>query len=68
MNEKDWIDTAPYVIEDDTVATGKAAVREAVARGWCTPENSHKEMDFALAAAIVDQVMLSLPEIGGTSS
>lgn len=29
---------------------------EAVARGWCSEANKHKEMDSALAYAIVNQV------------
>ena len=32
-------------------------VRGAVARGWCHPSNSHKEMDSDLALAISDEVM-----------
>jgi hypothetical protein len=28
----------------------------AIARGWCSPENSHKEMDSALALAIASEV------------
>jgi hypothetical protein len=36
-------------------------VRGAVARGWCTKENSHKEMDSTLALAIADEVMKLLP-------
>lgn len=29
----------------------------AVARGWCTPENKHKEMDSVLVSAIVSEIM-----------
>ena len=29
----------------------------AIARGWCSPENSHKEMDTTLAEAIANEVM-----------
>ena len=29
----------------------------AVARGWCSKENSHKEMDVTLAFAIADEVL-----------
>ena len=29
----------------------------AIARGWCSPENSHKEMDTTLGEAIADEVM-----------
>lgn len=29
----------------------------AIARGWCSPENSHKEMDTTLAEAIADEVI-----------
>ena len=28
-----------------------------IASGWCSPENSHKEMDTTLAEAIADEVM-----------
>ena len=31
-------------------------VSGAVARGWCSPENAHKEMDSTLAEAIVKEV------------
>lgn len=30
---------------------------EAVARGWCTPENAHKEFDATLGEAIAKQVL-----------
>ena len=33
-----------------------AAIRGAVARGWCSPSNAHKEMDVDLALAIADEV------------
>jgi len=29
----------------------------AIARGWCHPKNSHKEMDADLANAIADEVL-----------
>jgi hypothetical protein len=32
-------------------------IRGAVARGWCSPENSHKEMDSTLAEAISQEVL-----------
>jgi hypothetical protein len=32
----------------------------AVARGWCTPENSHKTMDSDLAYAIVREVVSAI--------
>lgn len=35
-------------------------IRGAVARGWCTPENSHKVMDATLALAIADSVCAAL--------
>ena len=35
-------------------------VMEAVARGWCSPENSHKTMDGVLAAAITKEVVRAL--------
>jgi hypothetical protein len=31
-------------------------IRGAVARGWCAPVNSHKEMDAELASAIANEV------------
>ena len=34
----------------------RAELLGAIARGWCTPENSHKEMDAALVKAIADEV------------
>lgn len=34
----------------------QAAILQAVARGWCTPKNSHKEMDVDLATAIAQEV------------
>lgn len=34
----------------------KQAIVEAVARGWCHPDNAHKEMDSKLAYAIVEEV------------
>lgn len=41
-------------------------VRQAVARGWCDPRNSHKEMDVDLADAITDEIVRSFspaPEV-----
>lgn len=35
----------------------RARYRGAVARGWCSDANSHKEMDSDLAEAIVDELM-----------
>ena len=35
---------------------GYAEIAGAVARGWCSPNNSHKEMDSELAYAITVQV------------
>lgn len=32
-------------------------LRGAVARGWCHPKNSHKEMDADLAEAIVSEIV-----------
>ncbi len=34
-------------------------VTQAVARGWCAPENAHKIMDPELAMAIVREVVES---------
>lgn len=41
-------------------------VRGAVARGWCSPENTHKVMDADLADAISREVwdMLNPPNLG----
>ncbi len=35
-------------------------VREAVAQGWCTPKNCMKPMDFALAEAISEKIIVLL--------
>lgn len=35
-------------------------VTQAVASGWCTKKNEHKEMDTDLAVAIVDAVLEKL--------
>ena len=35
-------------------------VLEAVARGWCSEKNSHKEMDVDLGEAITDEVVAAL--------
>ena len=35
----------------------KNSILGAIARGWCSPKNSHKEMDTTLAEAIADEVM-----------
>lgn len=40
--------------EDDEGAMDE--IRGAVARGWCSPENSHKEMDAVLAEAIAQEI------------
>lgn len=37
-------------------------ILQAVARGWCSPENSSKEMDGSLAAAIADEVEKAVQE------
>lgn len=38
-------------------------IRGAVARGWCTKENSHKIMDPTLAEAISQEVLKLLEDI-----
>ncbi len=38
-----------------------ADLRGAVARGWCTEVNRHKEMDSDLAEAIVQEILLAQP-------
>ena len=47
-----------------TDMTRDDAVAQAVARGWCTPENSHKEMDVVLAEAIAREVVAALQAQG----
>lgn len=37
----------------------RQAITEAVARGWCADENSHKVMDVDLALAIVSEVFIA---------
>jgi len=36
---------------------------EAIARGWCYPENSYREMDVDLALAIAQEIEKILPEL-----
>ena len=43
-----------YVAPEDKITV--EGLRGAVARGWCAPENSHKEMDPDLSEAIVREV------------
>jgi len=40
-------------------------IRGAVARGWCSQENTHKEMDVVLAEAIVREIVLLIAKQGG---
>lgn len=47
--------TASPKMDDDGLSR-EQAIREAVARGWCDPANSHKEMDAILAESIVREV------------
>lgn len=35
-------------------------IRGAVARGWCSKENEHKEMDSVLAEAITQEIICLL--------
>lgn len=37
-------------------------IRMALARGYCTPDNSHKEMDSTLVNAMAEEVMKIMPE------
>lgn len=37
------------------------SIRGAVARGWCSEENSHKEMDCVLAEAITQEILKLSP-------
>ena len=41
----------------------KELIRGAVARGWCSPENSHKELDVVLAEAISQEVEKLLNDV-----
>src|SRR3990167_39665 len=38
----------------------KRTVLEAAARGYCTPTNSHKELDAELLTAVVDEILRAL--------
>ena len=38
----------------------KILVIQAIARGWCSPKNSHKILDVDLAVAIADEIMAAL--------
>ena len=42
----------------ETVWNPLGEIRGAVARGWCTPENAHKDLDVELANAISHEVEL----------
>jgi hypothetical protein len=39
------------------VTPSKAEIMQAVARGWCAPENAHKVMDPVLVEAIAREVL-----------
>ena len=43
----------PTATRDQLVAD----IRGAVARGWCAPRNTHKEMDCELAEAITQEII-----------
>lgn len=43
-------------------------IREAVARGWCTDRNSHKEMDSDLAEDIATSIYEALFGTKGLAS
>ena len=50
-------------MSDNTEAQGvklAGLVREGVARGWCSPENAHKEVDIILSIAITKEVCAAL--------
>ena len=38
----------------------KILITQAIARGWCSPKNSHKILDVDLAVAIADEIMAAL--------
>lgn len=49
LPEPDKVAVQPVTLSD---------IRGAVARGWCRPDNAHKEMDVSLAEAIAQEVLL----------
>lgn len=58
-----WKDTRPlyeHPAPRTESAPSEEALRGAIARGWCSPENEHKEMDATLADAIFRQVCTTL--------
>lgn len=58
-----WFANAMMAMHDylkQSKASTIEEIRGAVARGWCTPENSHKVMDATLALAIADSVCAAL--------
>lgn len=44
----------------EAVSVADELILQAVARGWCAPENAHKEMDAVLAQAIAREVSAAL--------
>lgn len=49
--------TTPAGSPSSAALVDAVLVRQAVARGWCAPENSHKEMDVDLAHAIAREIL-----------
>ena len=50
-------------IESSNKMSMEEQITQAVARGWCHPQNAHKEMDADLALAIVAEVVKSLTPV-----
>lgn len=42
-------------VAQEVEPVARDALLGAIARGWCSPKNSHKEMDSDLALAILDE-------------
>ncbi len=56
VRDSEGLDSRPEIEEVTEGYLMENEVAEAVARGWCTPENSSKTLDPVLANAIVDQI------------
>lgn len=41
----------------------KKEIMQAVARGWCHPENENKIMDVTLALAITEEILAISPKL-----
>lgn len=47
----------------EQTVTLEEQVKQALARGYCHPDNSHKEMDGTLAYAMAEEVMKIMPTL-----